>query len=187
MPAPVGELRRGRIFYALFPFAAAFPLAFRDDSGAEQTARTVDAFAAARRGAPTDVVARGRLRPALLLHDGTRGEHEDVVCLRISGVRAHHRRDVRQWERIEAREHPAFFHLPIDPVRYGLPGESVVRLASIGTVHKSALLGPRPVGELTGGELELISVRLARLLSLDLSGLVAARALELLRRAGLVS
>lgn len=187
MPAPVGELRRGRIFYALFPFTAGFPLTFRDGAGKVQTARTVEAFAAARRGAPTEVVTRGRLRPVLLLHDGTRGEHEDVVCLKISGVKPRHRHDPRQWDRIERREHPIFFHLPIDPARYGLPGESLVRLTSPGTVHKSALLGPRHVGELTAAELEQISVRLAKVLSLDLSRLVTARALELLRRAGLVS
>ncbi len=187
MPAPVGELRRGRIFYALFPFTAAFPLAFRDETGTTGTARTVEAFAAARRGAPTDVIARGRLRPVLLLHDGTRGEHEDVVCLKISGVKPRHRRDARQWDRIERREHPVFFHLPADSARYGLPGESVVRLASLGTVHKSALLGPRHIGELTATELEQISARLTKVLSLDLSRFIAARALELLRRAGLVS
>jgi hypothetical protein len=61
----------------------------------------------------------------------------------------------------------------------------VIALSSIGAVHKSAILGPRHVGELTARELQVVSERLWRLLSLDLAPRIAASARELLRRAGI--
>jgi hypothetical protein len=181
MPAAPAELRRGRIFYGLFPFASRFPLTYREgDAWVE--APDIEVYARARRGEPTSIVTEARLRPLLLLHDGTRGEHEDVVCLRINSVKPRHRGDPATWERIERNDHPLFFHLPAQ--RYGLAAESVIALASIGTVHKSAILGPRHVGELTASELQVVSERLWRLLSLDLAPQIAAKATELLRRAG---
>jgi len=66
--------------------------------------------------------------------------------------------------------------------RYGLAEDSVIALSSVGTVHKSAILGPRHVGELTRHEMQVISERLARILSLDLSPAIAARARELVVR-----
>jgi hypothetical protein len=181
MPAAPAELRRGRIFYGLFPFASTFPLTYREgDSWVE--ARDVETFAPARRGEPTRIVTEARLRPILLLHDGIRGEHQDVVCLRINSIKPSHRRNRGTWERIERNDHPLFFHLPVP--RYGLTEESLIALASVGTVHKSAILGPRHVGELTARELQVVSERLARLLSLDLAPQIAASARELLRRAG---
>ena len=184
MPAAAAELRRGRVFYGLFPFASTFPLTLAEgDRWVE--APDVETYARTRRGESTRIVTEARLRPVLLLHDGTRGEHEDVVCLRINNVKPRHRRDRATWERIERNEHLLFFHLPALPERYGLPAESVIALASIGTVHKSAILGPRHVGELTARELQVVSERLWRLLSLDLAPRIAASARELLRRAGI--
>ncbi len=144
----------------------------------------IETFARARGGEPTRIVTEARLRPILLLHDGMRGEHEDVVCLRINTVKPRHRRDWATWERIERNEH-LLFHLPALPVRYGLPEESIIALASIGTVNKSAILGLRAVGELSTSELQLVSERLWRLLSLDLAPQIAAKAKELLWRAGI--
>jgi mRNA-degrading endonuclease toxin of MazEF toxin-antitoxin module len=184
VPAAPVELRRGRIFYGLFPFASRFPLTF-GEGDAWVEAPDIETYARARRGEPTRIVAEARLRPILLLHDGTRGEHEDVVCLRINAVKRRHRRDRATWDRIERNEHLLFFHLPARPERYGLPAESIIALASIGTVHKSAILGPRHVGELTARELQVVSERLWRLLSLDLAPQIAASARELLRRAGI--
>ena len=184
MPAAPAELRRGRIFYGLFPFASTFPVTFGEgDTWVE--APDIETFARAHRGEPTRIVTEARLRPILLLHDGMRGEHADVVCLRINTVKPRHRRDQATWERIERNEHLLFLHLPARPERYGLPSQSVIALASIGTVHKSAILGPRHVGELTAHELQIVSVRLWRLLSLDLAPQIAAKAKELLRRAGI--
>ena len=184
MPAAPAELRRGRIFYGLFPFASTFPLTF-GEGDAWVEAPDIETFARARGGEPTRIVTEARLRPILLLHDGMRGEHEDVVCLRINTVKPRHRRDRATWERIERNEHLLFLHLPALPVRYGLPEESIIALASIGTVNKSAILGPRAVGELSTSELQLVSERLWRLLSLDLAPQIAAKAKELLGRAGI--
>ena len=180
MPAPAAELRRGRIFYALFPFVPRFPVTLEDGRNIE----SVEAFAASARGTPMSLLSRGRLRPVLLLHDGTRGEHGDVVCLRITTVKPRHRRDAAVWSRVVRGEHAFVFHLPVLP-RYGLPEESVIALPSIGAVHKSAVLGPRHVGELSVRDMQAISERLRLVLSLDLAPLIAAQANELLRRAGL--
>jgi hypothetical protein len=183
MPAAAAELRRGRIFYGLFPFAATFPLTYAEGN-AWVEAPDIETYARTRRGEATRIVTEARLRPILLLHDGTRGEREDIVCLRINTVKPRHRRDPAAWERIERNEHLLFFHLPARPERFGLPSESIIALASIGTVHKSTILGPRHVGELMASELQVVSERLARLLSLDLAPQIAANATELLRRAG---
>jgi mRNA-degrading endonuclease toxin of MazEF toxin-antitoxin module len=177
MPLPAEELRRGRIVLALFPFAARFPLRLPDG----RELRSVEEYGRASGGRPTDVLAEGRIRPVLLLHDRTRGEHGDVVCLRISSVKEHVRASP-SWPRISRQDHPLFFHLPRGGARHGLREDSVVVLSSIGALHKSAIAGRRPVGELDRGEMQLVSERLAGLLSLDLAPLVAARARELVVR-----
>jgi mRNA-degrading endonuclease toxin of MazEF toxin-antitoxin module len=177
VPLAVSELRRGRVVLALFPFAAQFPV--RLARGGE--VRTIEEYAAEQRGRPTSVATDARLRPVLLLHDRTRGEHGDVVCLRISSVKDSVRANT-SFRRIERNEHPFFFHLPSALRRYGLSDDSVIALSSIGTVHKSAILGPRHVGELTRGEMQVVSERLVRILSLDLGPLIAVQARELVRR-----
>ena len=182
MPTPVAELRRGRVIWALFPFAPAFPVeALVEDAPGTTRIDTVDAFARARRGQPTRVVSETRLRPVLLLHDGTRGEHEDVVCLRINSVRDRHRLLRDTWPRIEDGSHPIFHLLRAGEWRHGLPVDSLVALTSIGTVHKSALVG-QPVGELDATELRGLHERLVRALGLDITGLIAGRARELVAR-----
>lgn len=183
MPAVPADLRRGRIFYALFPFAAELPLTSEDEGGQKLVFPTIEAYARARKGLATRVLTDVRLRPVLLLHDGTRGEHEDVVCLRINTVKPRHRRSAAAWEQIEEQRHLFFYYLPAAQRRYGLPEDSLIALSSIGSVHKSAILG-LPVGELTHREMQIVSERLSRILSLDLASLIAEKASELLRRAG---
>ncbi|MEX2196649.1 MAG: hypothetical protein WD844_15320 [Thermoleophilaceae bacterium] len=182
MPLAPAELRRGRICWALYPFAGQFPAALADGPRVD----TVEDLAGHHGGRPVRLVTEARLRPVLLLHDGTRGEQEDLVCLRVNTVKARHRSDSDTWDRIERAEHPFFLLLPATERRYGLPEDSVVAIASVGTVHKSALLGPRHVGELSRAEMETVSDRMSVALGLDLAPKVAALAKELLRRAGLV-
>lgn len=184
MPLDAGELRRGRIVYAIYPFACDFPRGVRHE-GSWVTVDTIEEYAALRRGRPTELKTEVRLRPILLLHDGTRGEHDDVVCLRVNTVKPGHMKDTATWRRIRAHEHPFFFHLPAG---HGsrLPAESVIALASLGTVNKSAILGPRHIGELSVREMQVISERLRLMLSLDLAPQIARQALDLLRRAGLL-
>lgn len=177
MALPVAELRRGRVVLALFPFASSFPL--RTEDG--RTIATIEDFARAYRGAAAGVLAEGRIRPVLLLHDRTRGEHGDVLCVRISSVKEP-MRESESWPRVVRQEHPLFLHLPAPTPRYGLREESVIALSSIGAVHRSAIAGRTPLGELDYGEMRIVSERLARLLSLDLGPLVAARARELVLR-----
>lgn len=180
MSISVAELKRGRIVYGLYPFAAQFPVTL--DDGA--VLNTVEDYAQVKRGQATVIQAEVKLRPLLLLHGGTRGAHEDVACLRINSVQDR-QRESSAWERIERHEHSFFFHLPQG--RYGLPLESVLSLTSVGTVHKSAILGPRHVGELNRDEMQIIAQRLVHVLGLDLSHLIAERAKELLRRAGIAT
>jgi mRNA-degrading endonuclease toxin of MazEF toxin-antitoxin module len=179
VPTPVADLLRGRIVYALFPFAADFPVELADG----RSHQTVEQFAATHRGQPARLVVEARLRPVVLLHDGTRGGHGDVVCLRVNTVKPTLKSNTQTWRRIVNQEHPSFFQLAATVRRYGLPAESVIAIGSIGTVNKSALLGP-PVGSLAQHELQQVNERLARALQLDLAPLISARALELLRRAG---
>ena len=179
MPLQAAELKRGRIVLALFPFASAFPVRLADGSGID----TIDELMAARRGAPTSLGVDARVRPVLLLHNRTRGPYGDVICLRINTVKPPMRRG-GSWSRIERHEHPFFFHLSSDVRRYGLREDSVIALSSLGAIHKSAIAGPRSIGELTTPEMQAISERLARLLSLDLAPFIAAKAQELLRRLG---
>ena len=162
---------------ALFPFASSFPLRTADG----HMLTTVEDFARVHRGLAAGVLAEGRIRPVLLLHDRTRGQHGDVLCLRISSVKQS-MRESESWSRVVSQEHPLFMHLPAATARYGLRDESVVALSSIGAVHKSAIAGKAPLGALDFREMRVLSERLARLLSLDLGPLVAAQARELVLR-----
>jgi mRNA-degrading endonuclease toxin of MazEF toxin-antitoxin module len=180
VPTPSGELRRGRIVYALFPFASEFPVALAD-GGAHAT---IEELAAAHRGSPVQLVVEARLRPVLLLHDGTRGEHGDLACLRVNTVKPALKTTTQTWERIVEQRHPFFFHLPAG--RHGLSSESVIAIGAIGTVNKGALLG-RPVGGLTQHDMQQVNERLARALQLELAPLISARARELLKRAGILT
>lgn len=180
MPIRPDELRRGRICLAVFPFAPAFPLVLADGTRIS----SVDSWARTHKGQPVQVVAEARLRPILLLHDRTRAEHEDVVCLRINTVKRTQRSAGRTWQRIERHEHPFFFHLPTRVKRYHLREESVIAITSIGAVHRSAILAATG-GELSRLEMERIGERLVGALDIDLAPWIAARAKELLRRAGI--
>jgi hypothetical protein len=180
VPASPGDLRRGAIVYGVFPFVAQFPVAYVDDGGTVTTAEAVEDFVRQRKGNPTFVQTQVKLRPLLLLHDGTRGDNDDVVGLRINSVKPRHKRS-GPWERIAAHEHPLFFHLP--QRRYGLPEESIIAVNSVTSVHKSAIW--RVVGAVTVHEMQIINERLRTVLSLDLAALITAKARELLKRAGL--
>lgn len=182
MPADASRLRRGAIAWGVFPFAAQFPMRWLDDDGRPQTADSVEDYVAGRAGRATTVLSDVKLRPVLLLHDGTVERKEDVVVLRINSVRARHR-EPASWSRIEAQEHPLFFHLPKTISRYRLPEESIISLTAISTVNKNALLNVR--GGLDGREMRKIDERLIRVLSLELAPYIADRARELLRRAGI--
>jgi len=179
VPLPVAELRRGRICYAVYPFASQFPAELADG----REIADVDRLAREFKGAPVALSADVRLRPVLLLHDGTRGDHGDLAALRINSVKERHR-ESDAWKRITSHEHPLFFHLP-QSGRYGLPLESVIAITSVGTIHKSAVPDIRPVGELNIHEMQTISERLARALSLDMAPMIARKARELLCQAGL--
>lgn len=174
MPLDPAELRRGRIVYAIYPFAAAFPATMEHEGEFIEVA-SVEEMAQLRKGNPTKLITEVRLRPILLLHDGTRGEHGDVLCLRINTVKPKHRQDTTTWRKVENHEHPFFFHLPKDP-RYGLPEESVIALASVGAINKSAIVRLAPRGELNIHEMQIISERLHSALALDLARQLAARA-----------
>jgi mRNA-degrading endonuclease toxin of MazEF toxin-antitoxin module len=180
VPLAVAELRRGRICYAVYPFAAQFPFKLTDGT----TVPDVDAFARAFGGRPVAGKVEVRLRPVLLLHEGTRGRHGDLACLRINTVKARHRTHATTWSRITAHEHPLFFHLPATPA-YGLKEESVIAIASVGTIHKSAIV--KAVGQLSVRDMQIVDERLGRVLSLDLGPQIAAKARELLRLAGITS
>jgi hypothetical protein len=184
MPLDAAELRRGRIVWAIYPFAADFPAEILD-SGRRIPVASIEEYARLRRGRPTELITEVRLRPVLLLHDGTRGEHEDVVCLRVNTIKDKHRRDTQTWQRIERQEHPLFLLLPRSGP-YGLDEDSVLSLPSIGTVHKSAIAGFRPRGGLSVAEMQLVSERLRTALSLDLAPQIAGAARRLLERAGVV-
>ena len=184
MPADASELRRGAIAWGVFPFAAQFPMRWLDDGGLPQTLESVDDYAAHRRGRPTSVVSEVKIRPVLMLHDGTLEQNEDIVVLRINSVRPRHRESA-SWPRIEAHEHPFFMYLPKSIVRYRLPEESIVSLTAIATVHKNPLLKVR--GGLNRDEMRKIDERLIRVLSVDLAPRIAERARELLRRAGITT
>jgi hypothetical protein len=179
VPIDRRNLRRGRICLAVFPFAPAFPLRLADATSLDG----VEQWAARFRGRPAEVVSEARLRPVLLLHDRTRAEHGDVICLRINAVKPELKRSPDVWNRIERQQHPLFFHLPRSVDRYRLLDDSVIALASLGSVHRSAILAPTG-GELSREEMQTISERLARLIELDLAPRIAALARELLRRGG---
>lgn len=183
MPVDVKDLRRGAIAFGVFPFAAQFPMNHLDDANAVATAASVEEYARARKARTTIVQAQVKLRPLLLLHDGTRGENRDVVGLRINSVKEHHKATA-SWPKVQAHEHPFFFHLPLGR-RYGLKAESLIALNSVTSVHKSAILGV--VGSLDAHEMQVIDERLVKVLGLDLAPLIAGKARELLRRAGLLS
>lgn len=183
MPVDIKDLRRGAIVFGVFPFAAEFPMTYLDDAGAVATAASVEEYARARRGRATTVQTQVKLRPLLLLHDGTRGENEDVVGLRINSVKPNHKTS-SSWPKIEAHEHPFFFHLPTGR-HYGLRDESIIALNAVTSVHKTAILAA--VGTLNSHEMQIVNERLTKVLGLDLAPLIAGKAKELLRRAGLLS
>jgi mRNA-degrading endonuclease toxin of MazEF toxin-antitoxin module len=179
VPADPRELRRGRICLAVFPFAPSFPATLADGTGVG----SVEAWATRFGGRTAPALAEARLRPVLLLHDRTRPEHGDVLCLRINTVKPSLRASAETWRRIESQEHPFFFHLPQSVARYGLRADSVIAIGSLGAVHRSAVLAPTG-GELSPAEMQAVSERLARLIELDLAPRIAVLAQELLRRGG---
>jgi hypothetical protein len=181
MPVHPRDLRRGRICLAVFPFAPSFPLQLRDGS----TVASVDDWARAFRGRPAKLVAEARLRPVLLLHDRTRPEHGDVLCLRIGSVKPRLKRDTQAWRRIELGAHPFFMLLPSSVPRYRLIEDSLIAVGSLGAVHRSAILAPTG-GELNPREMQSVAEKLARLIELDLAPRIAALAETLLRRGGFV-
>jgi mRNA-degrading endonuclease toxin of MazEF toxin-antitoxin module len=181
VPADPRELRRGRICLAVFPFAPSFPI--RLDNGT--TVASVEQWAREFRGRPAQAISEARLRPVLVLHDRTRPEHGNVLCLRINTVKPELRTDAQTWRRIERREHPFFVLLPKSVARYRLPADSLIAVGSLGSVHRSAILAPTG-GELSPAEMQAVSERLARLIELDLSPRIAALARELVRRGGFV-
>jgi len=181
VPIDPRQLRRGRICLAVFPFAPAFPVELADAS----RVNTVDEWAHTHKGKPVKLVSEARLRPILLLHDRTRPEHGDAVCVRVNTARQEIRRDPEVWRRIEAHEHPSFFHLPKAIDRYKLREDSIIAISSLGAVHRSAILAPTG-GELSPHEMQIISERLAALIELDLAPKIATLARELLARGGYV-
>jgi hypothetical protein len=182
VPVHPRELRRGRICLAVFPFAPSFPLHLRDGT----TVASVDDWARTFRGGPAELVTEARLRPVLLLHDRTRPEHGDVLCLRIGSVKPGVRGDTQTWRRIERGEHPFFLLLQQSVPRYRLMEDSLIAVGSLGAVHRSAVLAPTG-GELDPREMQSVAERLACLIELDLAPRIAALAQELLRRGGFVS
>ena len=180
MPIDPSQLRRGRICLAVFPFAPAFPLTLEDGTALQ----SVEDWARSFKGSPGRVVSEARLRPIVPLHDRTRTGHGDVVCLRINTVKAAHRADPTTWKKIEQQEHPFFFHLPAATGRYQLREDSVIAITSIAAVHRSAILAATG-GELARHELEQIGEKLVRALDVDLAPWVAAKARELLAKAGI--
>lgn len=181
MPIDPRQLRRGRICLAVFPFAPTFPVELADGGDV----RAVEEWARLHRGRSVRVVSEARLRPVLLLHDRTRPEHGDVVCLRINTVKPALRRDEDTWKRIAAGDHPSFVYLPGGVDRYRLREDSVIAVSSIGSVARNAILVATG-GELDPGEMQAVSERLAALIELDLGPRVAALARELLTRGGLL-
>jgi hypothetical protein len=181
VPIDAREVRRGRICLAVFPFAPSFPLRLPDG----EPIASVDAWARRFGGRTVELVAQARLRPVLVLHDRTREGHGDVVCLRINEVKPKHRSDPLLWDRIERQEHPLFLYLPSSVPHHRLRSDSVIALASLGAVHRSAILAATG-GSLTPREMQGVAERLARLVELDLAPRVASLAEELLRRGGFV-
>ncbi|MCC6223253.1 MAG: hypothetical protein IT201_07135 [Thermoleophilia bacterium] len=179
MPVHPRQLRRGRICLAVFPFSPRFPV----ELAAGGRVRTVEEWARAHRGRPARVVTEARLRPVLLLHDRTRPEHDDVICLRINTVKPALRRDEATWRSIAAGEHRSFVFLPAAVERYRLREDSLIAVSSIGSIGRSAILGPTG-GELDPEEMQGVSERLSLLIELDLAPRVATLARELLARAG---
>ena len=182
MPS-AAELRRGAIAFGVFPFAAEFPMTCLGADGTQDQVVNADDFAAGRSpGGYSSVVAKVKLRPMLLLHDGIRGSRDDLLGVRIGSVRAATRKS-GSWARVESGDHPFLFRLPVAE-RYGLPVESLVDLTSVTAVNKCAVW--KIVGGLNSAEMRRISDCLARALSLDLGARVRADATELLRRSGLL-
>src|SRR5215211_346955 len=181
MPIHPRELRRGRICLAVFPFAPSFPLQLRDGT----SLASVEDWAHRFRGRPAEAVAEARLRPVLVLHDRTRPDHGDVLCLRINSVKPELRRDTQTWRRIERGEHPLFMLLPRSVPRYRLVADSLIAVGSLGALNRSAIPAPTG-GELSPAEMQALSERLARVIELDLAPRIAALARELLRRGGFV-
>jgi mRNA-degrading endonuclease toxin of MazEF toxin-antitoxin module len=184
VPADASSLHRGAIAWGVFPFAAQFPLRWLDTKDRVHSVTSIDDYVAQRRGTPTSVISEVKLRPVVLMHDGTIERNQDIVVMRVNSVRPRHRNS-ETWPRIVAQEHPFFFHLPTTNPHYRLPEESIVALTSIATVHKNALLEVR--GSLTATEMRELDERLIRVLSLDLAPRIAALARELLQRAGIAT
>ena len=82
--------------------------------------------------------------------------------------------------RIVGQRSPLFWFLGSDPARYGLRQEAAVDVAALVRVHPSAIAG-RPVAVVDDDVMTEVAERLARVLDLDLSGLVRREAAAILR------
>ncbi|HWX44994.1 MAG TPA: hypothetical protein VNY52_06700 [Solirubrobacteraceae bacterium] len=114
-------------------------------------------------------LAKGKLRPILLLQDRPRRALREIVALRM--VRLETLSEPRRASIRDQRE-PSLFHLPVRPAKYGLSKEVAIDLNALVRVHSSAIL-PRAVGRLDDNELRVVGQRLVEHLDIDLEPLLA--------------
>jgi len=165
---------RGAIVWAIVAYVpeAPFRLWLGDKHGPGEVA-DARAFAQQVRQQGLDAeqtfLAKGKLRPVLLLQDRPRRALREIIALRM--VRLQTLSEAQQASIREQRE-PSLFHLPVRVAKYGLSKEMAIDLNALVRVHASAIL-PRAVGRLDDNELRVVGQRLVEHLDIDIEPLLA--------------
>ena len=176
MSAPLADLQRGAICVALYPFTPEIPLdlVLREaeaGDGLNAKIESYDTIEAVARISRKELVVEFKMRPVLLLQEGTSEQRPDILAARINSITDEHRKKRENWVRkLENNIHPVMVRVGHEE-HHGLKAESYVNLLSVQPINKSAILGR--LGALTEGEMVDISERLILSLEIDVSAYVA--------------
>jgi hypothetical protein len=173
LPCDVSDLERGAVCLALYPYTTSFPLEKVVRAAEGELLTQIERISAiedlestiAPGDAPSEIVARFKLRRVLVLHDGTRAGIQDVAVARVNSVTPEKQARERWWARVSNGTHP--LHLLIGAeARHGTNGKpAYVDATSIGFIPKSTVL--RRVGMLDASEMGDVSRRIITALELD--------------------
>lgn len=120
--------------------------------------------------APTELVAKFKLRRVLVLHDGTQPGFQDVAVARITSVTPEKQARERWYRRLREGSHNSALLIGSES-RHGTFGhEAYVDATSVAWIPKQSVL--KRLGHLDEGEMREVSRRLVKVLEIDPDALV---------------
>jgi hypothetical protein len=174
LPCDPSELERGAVCLALYPFSTSFPLERIARDAADELLAQLERFETIEElesiikagDAPSELVARFKLRRVVVLHDGTQSGIADVAVARVVSVRDERQQTHPKWySRLQNGAHPTQLLIGQEE-RHGTSGrEAYVDGLYIALIPKATIL--RRVGKLDEDEMSELSKRLVTAFEID--------------------